>query len=152
MSDDNVKDLPLRSDATQRLVIAAIEKYVAAMTPPSDQAEKQLWDQVVQTKLHAHTMSVNASGMPVTAAHSVKDAVTAANDVITERRRYRPHRRPYTESHRQGPYPAHEPGSRGSRPDTVRRQQIGLDHRSSSIGVLPGLGLFARGISPARWL
>jgi hypothetical protein len=51
MSDNNVKDLPLGSDATQRLVIAAIEKYVAAMTPPSDQAEKQLWDQVVQTKL-----------------------------------------------------------------------------------------------------
>jgi HD-like signal output (HDOD) protein len=75
MSDNNVKDLPLGSDATQRLVIAAIEKYVAAMTPPSDQAEKQLWDQVVQTKLHAHTMSV-------------KDAVAAANDVITERRKF----------------------------------------------------------------
>ena len=88
MSDNNVKDLPLSSDATQRLVIAAIEKYVAAMTPPSDQAEKQLWDQVVQTKLHAHTMSVDASGMPVAVAHSVKDAVTAANDVITERRRF----------------------------------------------------------------
>jgi hypothetical protein len=88
MSDNTVTDLPLSSDATQRLVIAAIEKYVAAMTPPSDQAEKQLWDQVVQTKLQAHTMSVDASGMPVAVAYSVKDAVAAATDVITERRRF----------------------------------------------------------------
>ena len=88
MSDSTVKDLPLGSEAAQRLVIAAIEKYVAAMTPPSDQAEKQLWDQVVQTKLQAHTMSVDASGMPVAVAYSVKDAVAAANDVITERRRF----------------------------------------------------------------
>jgi HD-like signal output (HDOD) protein len=88
MSDNNVKDLPLGSDATQRLVIAAIEKYVAAMTPPSDQAEKQLWDQVVQTELSVNRMSVDASGMPVAVAHSVKDAVAAANDVITERRKF----------------------------------------------------------------
>jgi hypothetical protein len=33
-------------------------------------------------------MSVDASGMPVVVAYSVKDAVAAANDVITERRRF----------------------------------------------------------------
>lgn len=88
MSDNNVKDLPLGNETMQRLVVAAIEKYVAAMTPPTDQAEKQLWDQVVMSKMHAHGITIGPDGQPVAVIGSPKDAVEMANGIITERRKF----------------------------------------------------------------
>lgn len=50
MSTDNVSQFPMSPDSFQRAILGVAEKYVANAPPPFD-AEKQLWDNVIQAGL-----------------------------------------------------------------------------------------------------
>jgi hypothetical protein len=71
MSESNVSNFPISSEAIQRKFLELSEKYLNSM-PLSQNPEKTMWDSIV--------LNLTLQGRPV------QDAVDAANFAIASRR------------------------------------------------------------------